>query len=106
MVAIDANCPISVQLGEIAVRMISAANSNSRPSSSHTPNRLQTSLRRLGVVALRLRSRLRHGLPRPHAGRNKHQTEPRGTVSFAKSMRTVHPHDCDRSFGAIVGRLR
>src|SRR5580765_2049816 len=36
---------MSVQLGEIAERMISAPSSNSRPRRSHTPKRTQISLR-------------------------------------------------------------
>ena len=41
-----ANCAISFQVGEIAVRTTSAASSNSSPRTSHTANRNQTSLRR------------------------------------------------------------
>jgi hypothetical protein len=46
MTAIAPSCTICVHVGEIAVRMISAPNSNSRLRSSQTPKRAQTALRR------------------------------------------------------------
>jgi anti-anti-sigma factor len=52
-----ASCPISFHVGAIAVRTISAANSNSRPSNNHTPKRIQTFLRSpiLGRIIIDLR---------------------------------------------------
>ena len=41
MAPIAASCPMSAHVGEIAVRIMSVASSNSRPSSNQTPNRSQ-----------------------------------------------------------------
>ena len=51
MTAIAPNCPMSVQLCEIAVRTISAANSNSRPGRiQQTDNRLDGASRGSGLL--------------------------------------------------------
>jgi hypothetical protein len=46
MAPMAASCPMSVQVGEVAVRTMSAPSSNSGPKSNQTPKRNQTSLRR------------------------------------------------------------
>ena len=52
MTAMAPSWPMSNHVGEMTLRMMSAANSNSRPSSSHTPYRCQTALRAPWVARL------------------------------------------------------